>query len=277
MTTIKLYNKHVHTADDKITMDCYLCPKQPGLDQEPSPAVIIFPGGGYSFTSDREAAPIANTFVAAGYSAFVVWYTVAPNCEGINPLLDAAQAVYTVRTRAEEFRIDPKKIAVCGFSAGGHLAGHISTAWNSTIISEKLGIENTLARPDASILCYPVISGIDHPNVESFRMLFGSDAPSREELESASLEKLVDDRTCPAFVWHTSSDDCVPVENSLLYCAALAAHNIPFELHVFPVGPHGLSLADRQTCPSCYSSYVAKWVQLCLKWCENVFYGGNFR
>lgn len=276
MQKINLYEKHVHTACENVTMDCYICPKYPGFNLDPVPAVVIFPGGGYSFCSEREADPIANTFLAAGYSAFVVWYTVAPNCEGVNPLLDAAQAVATVRTHAEEFHVDPDKIAVCGFSAGGHLAAHISTDWKNPIIKEKLGIDNALARPNASILCYPVISGVSHSNAYSFAMLLGKNNPTVEELEKVSLDKLVDDDTCPAFLWHTSTDDCVPVENSMMYCAALASHKIPFELHVFPKGPHGLSLADRQTCPTCFSDYAAKWVQLCLKWFENVFYNGTF-
>ncbi len=276
MTSIKLYDTYVHENSDNVTMDCYLISQNPGINTEPTPAVVIFPGGAYRYCSTRESEPIANTFLAHGYSAFVVWYTVAPNCNIVNPLLDAAQAIHTIRAKAEEFHVNPNKIAVCGFSAGGHLAAYISTCWHNSVISQGLNIDVKDARPDAAILAYPVISGTDHPNKDTFQALFGKEDITKEELEKVSLEKLVDKDTCPAFVWHTANDGCVPVQNSLMYCNALAAYNIPFELHVFPRGLHGLSLADRLTCPEVYSPYVARWVDMCMKWCENVFYNGDF-
>ena len=276
MERIKLYSKGIHTGCDKVVMDCHLPPRNPDKPEIKTPAVIIFPGGGYAFCSEREATPVANVFVAQGYAAFVVWYTLAPECEVYNPLLDAAMAVHTVRTRADEFGVSPDRIAVCGFSAGGHLAAHISTSWNSDIISDRLDIESASARPNAAILGYPVISGTDRPNMSSFQKLTGSEKPSRELLESLSADRLVNDLTCPAFVWHTSADELVPVRSSLLYCDALAEHGIPFELHVFPSGGHGYALADRLTCPGYNSPYIAEWVGLCRRWCDNLFYGGDF-
>ncbi len=276
MERIKLYAKNIHTGCDKVVMECHLPPKNPDNPETETPAVIIFPGGGYAFCSEREATPVANVFLAQGYAAFVVRYTLAPECEVYNPLLDAAMAVHTVRTNADEFGVDPNKIAVCGFSAGGHLAAHISTSWNSDIISDRLDITNISARPNATILGYPVISGVDHPNMSSFQKLTGSENPSIELLESLSADRLVDNLTCPAFVWHTSTDTLVPVRNSLLYCNALAEHDILFELHVFPFGGHGYALANRLTCPGYDSPYITRWVDLCCKWCDNLFYNGNF-
>lgn len=276
MERIKLYTKSIHTGCDKVVMDCHLPPKNPDKPEIRTPAVIIFPGGGYAFCSEREATPVANVFLAQGYAAFVVWYTLAPDCEVYNPLLDAAMAVHTVRKRADEFGVDPYKIAVCGFSAGGHLAAHISTCWHRDIISDRLDVESASARPNASILAYPVISGVDHPNIPSFQKLTGSEKPSGELLKTLSVDRLVDELTCPAFVWHTAADELVPVRNSLLYCNALAGHNIPFELHIFPSGGHGYALADRVTCPGYNSPYITRWVDLCCKWCDNLFYNGNF-
>ena len=112
MERIKLYAKNIHTGCDKVVMECHLPPKNPDNPEIETPAVIIFPGGGYAFCSEREATPVANVFLAQGYAAFVVRYTLAPECEVYNPLLDAAMAVHTVRTNADEFGVDPNKIAV---------------------------------------------------------------------------------------------------------------------------------------------------------------------
>ncbi len=269
MKSIKLYQQNIHKNSDNVTMDCYLAENAEGK----TPAIVIFPGGGYYFCSPREAEPIAKAYNSYGYSAFVVWYTIKPNCEVINPLLDAATAVYTVRKNADEYGIDGNKIAVCGFSAGGHLAAHISTCWNSPIIKEKLGINENDAKPNASILCYPVISAVDSPNIGSFKNLFFvEDLKSVDRLlPDVSLENKVDGCTCPAFVWHTADDASVPVQNSLNYCNALARHGIPFELHVFPHGPHGLSLADEATCGENADPYVARWHEFSVKWLKKLW------
>ena len=246
----------------------------------PRPAVVIFPGGGYDYTSDREAEPVANAYLAAGYSAFVVRYAVGADAKHPHPLLDAAAALALVRARAEEFHIDPQKVAVCGFSAGGHLAAHIGTQWHLPLLRETLGGESADFRPDAMVLCYPVISGIRSPHLHSFLNLTGPD-PAQETLARLSCEESVDDRTPPAFLWHTANDTCVPVENSLVMAGALAKAGVPVELHVFPNGLHGLSVCTYETAAGGSEDrvypYVARWVPWSVRFLENVFRGGDFR
>ena len=280
MTEIRLHSKPVYEGCEKTVVQCYVQARSKELTMPPRPAVVIFPGGGYDYTSDREAEPVANAYLAAGYSAFVVRYAVGADARHPHPLLDAAAALALVRARAEEFHIDPQKVAVCGFSAGGHLAAHIGTQWHLPLLRETLGGESADFRPDAMVLCYPVISGIRSPHLHSFLNLTGPD-PAQEALACLSCEELVDSRTPPAFLWHTANDTCVPVENSLVMAGALAKAGVPVELHVFPNGLHGLSVCTYETAAGGSEDrvypYVARWVPWSVRFLENVFRGGDFR
>ena len=280
MTEIRLHSKPVYEGCEKTVVQCYVQARSKELTMPPRPAVVIFPGGGYDYTSDREAEPVANAYLAAGYSAFVVRYAVGADARHPHPLLDAAAAIALLRARAEEFYIDPHKIAVCGFSAGGHLAAHLGTQWHLPLLRETLGGESADFRPDAMVLCYPVISGIRSPHLHSFLNLTGPD-PAQETLARLSCEESVDGRTPPAFLWHTANDTCVPVENSLVMAGALAKAGVPVELHVFPNGLHGLSVCTYETAAGGSEDrvypYVARWVPWSVRFLENVFRGGDFR
>ena len=280
MTEIRLHSKPVYEGCEKTVVQCYVQARSKELTMPPRPAVVIFPGGGYDYTSDREAEPVANAYLAAGYSAFVVRYAVGADARHPHPLLDAAAALALVRARAEEFHIDPQKVAVCGFSAGGHLAAHIGTQWHLPLLRETLGGESADFRPDAMVLCYPVISGIRSPHLHSFLNLTGPD-PAQETLARLSCEESVDGRTPPAFLWHTANDTCVPVENSLVMAGALAKAGVTAELHLFPKGNHSLSVCTRETAGGGSAEriypYVGRWVALSVEFLENVFYGGEFR
>ena len=280
MTEIRLHSKPVYEGCEKTVVQCYVQARSKELTMPPRPAVVIFPGGGYDYTSDREAEPVANAYLAAGYSAFVVRYAVGADAKHPHPLLDAAAALALVRARAEEFHIDPQKVAVCGFSAGGHLAAHIGTQWHLPLLRETLGGESADFRPDAMVLCYPVISGIRSPHLHSFLNLTGPD-PAQETLARLSCEESVDGRTPPAFLWHTANDTCVPVENSLVMAGALAKAGVTAELHLFPKGNHSLSVCTRETAGGGSAEriypYVGRWVALSVEFLENVFYGGEFR
>ena len=267
---IALYPEKPH-----ITLASYISENSPELRNFKKKAVLVLPGGGYYITSDREAEPVAKAFFAAGMNAFVLKYSVKEEAVGYAPLLDAAAAMKYIRDNADEWNIDKNKIVVCGFSAGGHLAASLGTLWNLSIISKALGCENSYIRPDGMILCYPVITSGEKGHKGSIRKLADAEnrEPSQEELDRFSIEKHVDGGTCPAFVWHTAEDE-LPVENSLYMCESLAAHKIPFELHVFPYGKHGLSIATEEVAPSddMIMPYVGRWIDMAVKWINEALF-----
>ncbi len=229
-------------------------------------AVIICPGGGYEYTSPREAEPVALQFNAAGFHAFVLHYSVAPRRHPI-PLLDLSRAVCLVREHAAAWNIRPEGIVVCGFSAGAHLAASLGVHWDKPFALEAPEISRGLNRPDALVLCYPVITSGEFAHQGSFENLLGSHASS-ELLAEVSLERHVDEAVPPTFLWHTFGDGAVPLENSLLFAAALRKNKIPFELHVYPEGQHGLSLATEETGTDQLKAdpHVATWMDLCIEW-----------
>ena len=235
------------------------------------PAMIVCPGGGYSFCSKREAEIIALQFTAAGYHAFVLDYAVAPDNHYPEPQKNLSDAISLVRKNAEEWRVDADKIAVIGFSAGGHLAASLATMWNKEPL--KKGDESN--KPNAAILSYPVISSVEGVgHMGSFNNLCGDDKELRTRM---SLETQVDNDTPPCFIWHTFSDETVPVENSLRFAGALNNAKIPFEMHIFPAGPHGLSISNHITDNNlgCNVPEVQIWVELAIKWLNRTFNYGN--
>lgn len=234
------------SGDGRVTLTAYLHEPSPRMpDFAVRPAVLIFPGGGYHGQTDREKEPVAAAFVSQGYHAFVLCYSVGPEHCFEDALADADAALALIRRRAEEWDLDPRRIAVCGFSAGGHLAAATGI----------LGRE----RADALILAYPCILA------ETSRIL---------AFPVPSLDEAVTPQTPPAFLFHTRTDSCVPVENSLRFAQALARHAVPFEMHIFRNGPHGLTLGTRQTAgshPEMVNPDTAKWFGLCITWLDAQF------
>jgi len=219
--------------------------------------VLVLPGGGYCNRAQHEGGPIAEKFNAAGINAFVLQYRVVP-AQHPAPVADAARALRIIRGGAKRWNLDPDKIAICGFSAGGHLAGSLGVHFDKPFCAPQAFEAPVSSRPDALILCYPVISSGEFAHRGSFVNLLGEDAPD-DALELMALERNVTAQTPPTFLWHTASDTCVPVENSLLFASALNAKKVPFELHVYPEGNHGLGLAEQQP-------HVATWAELCSEW-----------
>ncbi|MBS5983379.1 alpha/beta hydrolase [Clostridium butyricum] len=212
------------------------------------PAMIVVPGGGYCMVSDTEAEIVAEEFYNKGYNAFVVTYTtnlLMTTPLKMQPLKDLSKAVMFVRKEAEKFHIDPHKVVVCGFSAGGHLTGSLAVHCDAEELVFTSKYEGVSNRPDAVILSYPVITSGEYAHKDSFKALLGEGAGIKE-LEYMSLEKQVTKDTPPAFLWQTATDELVPVENSYLYAEACKKNGVTFEHHVFGNGGHGMSLANEQ-------------------------------
>lgn len=261
---IRLYEKKSHPYVETYVLSEVLDSAGHG-SSEPRGAVVIAPGGGYVGTSKREAEPIAMKFAAAGYHTFVVWYRTVPE-KATDPLEDLARAVALVRSRAAEWNIDPNDITTCGFSAGGHLAASLGVFWDKPFLSELLGMDKEMFRPNRQILGYPVITSGEFAHRGSFENLCSKDSSL---YEFYSLENQVSETTPPTFLWHTASDNAVLVENSLLFAKSLSSSKVSFELHIFPEGPHGLATAEDITAngvPEYINPVCAQWVNLATQW-----------
>ncbi len=208
------------------------------------PAVLILPGGGYHFTSDREAVPVALQFAARGYAVFILRYSCAPHVFP-TALREAAMAMRFIRENAARFEVDPTMVAAIGFSAGAHLCGTLGTLYDSEEVAD-IGAP-ALLRPDALGLSYPVVVSWGRTHGGSFQNLCGADAALRKRL---SLERLVRADMPPVFLWHTRDDASVPCRNSLILAQALEEHGVDFSMHIYRHGPHGISLANALVYPS---------------------------
>jgi len=265
VTTIDIWENLPYKAlnDFRPTLTTYLIESK-----APRGAVLICPGGGYFFTSPREAEPIALQFNAAGFHAFVLNYSVAPH-KHPQPLWDVSRAMCIIRNNALLWNIESENIAVCGFSAGGHLAASLGVHWNHPSLENVEGITPGENKPNKLILSYPVITSGKHAHRGSFENLLGT-SPTMAMLNFMSLENHISSLTPPTFIWHTFEDGAVPVENTLLFVNGLQRHHIPYELHIFPQGGHGVSLAIEETSdePKQCIPHVAHWMPLCIEWLQ---------
>lgn len=225
-------------------------------------AIVVCPGGGYrTLASDHEGRQVAEWLNTLGVSAFVLQYRVGPRYRHPAPLADAQRALRLVRSRAREWGVDPARVGIMGFSAGGHLASTTGTHFDDGTLGAADPVERMGSRPDLMILAYPVVSlSAPFTHAGSRQNLLG-DAPDPKLLEELSAERRVTSRTPPAFLFHTSDDPGVAVENSVALYQALHAAGVPAELHVFPRGPHGVGLAPRDP-------VLSQWPKLCAAWLQ---------
>lgn len=234
------------SSDKKVSLTGYLLDVSPEMpNMQDRPAVLVIPGGGYRMCSDREAEPIAMLFATEGYQTFVLRYTVGERGEITfeQPFGDAVRALKFIRENAAEFHVIPDKIAAIGFSAGGHLAGSLAT------ISDE--------KPNALILGYPCVIPKDDGVLS---------------MNVPSTDQFVTEATPPTFLFATADDGCVSVTHSLAFAKACAEHGVPFELHVFESGNHGLSLATPSVCLNGGSPDVEQWTGLCVRWLRKHFF-----
>lgn len=237
--------------------------------REKFPAVVVCPGGAYAMVSEREADPVALRFFARGYQVFILTYSVGEKARDFRPLRELSETVKALRQHSGEWHVDEEHIAVCGFSAGGHLACSLGTMWNDPKFLKAYDNEGGKNKPNAMILCYPVITADEFAHVQSLENVSGC-KKGGAGYEYFSLDRHVSEETCPVFLWHTVEDDCVPVENSLKLLRALQREKISYEAHLFPRGGHGMSVCTDEA--GSRDDYNARWMELCLDWLDREFH-----
>ena len=258
-------------TDSDITLTAYARPAtRAKADNGERWAVLVLPGGGYKMLAPSEGEPIALAFLAHGMQAFVLKYSIAP-VRWPQQLLEAAAAVAFIRQHAEQYGIRPDRVAVCGFSAGGHLAACLSTLYHLPVISTTLGLDPQAVRPNAAILSYPVTMPGGFGGDLTYEALLGE--AWKEHLPSELiLPDAVTAQNPPTFLWTTAADEAVPPENTLRFASALLAAGVPFEAHVFSEGPHAMGLGDAECAydEAHLQPRAASWHRLCVDWLRSL-------
>ena len=269
---LKYYYNFLGEGGKDPTLDLYLPYNMPEINREKQkrPCLLICPGGGYGMCSERESEPVALHFLTEGFNVFVLRYSVAPY-RFPSQLREVAASLELIHRFADLWNCDTKKIAIMGFSAGGHLAAHYSTMYDCKEVREVFPESKKV---NASILSYPVITADPKCwHKGSFVNLLGHTPQTQEEEIYFSCDRQVSKKTPPAFLWHASDDTCVPVKNSMLYAEALSENGIPFELHIYPYGGHGISTCDKQVHNKLNSNieYDRDWLNSAKKWLKLTF------
>ena len=238
-----------------------LTPFLPPKDKRTGAAIIVCPGGGYTHLADHEGRPVAEWLNSLGITAFVLKYRLGPRYHHPSMMQDAGRAIRIVRSRAAEWGLDPQRIGILGFSAGGHLASTAGTHFDSGKADASDPIERVSSRPSLMILIYPVITMKEKTHAGSKKNLLG-EAPTPELITLLSNEEQVTGETPPAFLVHTMTDTAVPVENSLNFITALRKSGVPFEFHLYERGPHGFGLGQKDPVLATWPDRCADWLRL---------------
>lgn len=227
------------------------------------PAMLVIAGGGYGYVSPREQYPVALKYVSEGFNSYILDYSVLENAKYPIPVIEAVMAVLYIRETALEYGTNPKKVCGIGFSAGGHLVGMLATAYNNKEVKSVLGEKVANARLDGVIFSYPVIL-TENTHAGTIQNVTGGDKTLYPIVE---ISKNVNSQTPPAFIWTTVNDDAVPSESSLELACAYKRAGVPFELHMFENGVHGLSIATEEV--NSPNLAVSEWVKLSITWLKN--------
>ncbi|MFA4943258.1 MAG: alpha/beta hydrolase [Lentisphaeria bacterium] len=250
-------NRQLDPAQPAVRLELFQ-PAAAATTPGPHPALLVCPGGGYRNLAPHEARPVAELAVRHGLAAAVVYYRVAP-WRFPAAYADVARAIRLLRANAAAWNLDPDRIALLGFSAGGHLAASVATRPELHAAPEDALAGRVSARPDRLVLAYPVIS-LEHEHHEGSAVNLLGPSPDAASRRRLSLEHHVDANTPPTFLFHTADDATVPVSNSLRFAAALARAKIHFALHVFPHGPHGVGLAGNHPALRRWPELLADWL-----------------
>ena len=236
--------------------------------------LLVIPGGGYSkVCAFKEGEPIALAFMPYGYNAFVLHYTVGRVKTFPRQLIEAAEAIKHIKDNAEEYFINPDELFVVGFSAGGHLTASAGVLWKLDEVYEAVDMPYGYNKPKGIMAIYPVVSPKFQRHISSFKNLWCTDTPAEEDLMRSAIEEHVDADSSPAFIMHTAGDQLVDVRNSLVLADAYARAEVPFEMHIYPFGPHGMALANEQTSegnPRKVDKTVAEWVRHAAVWADTM-------
>jgi acetyl esterase/lipase len=239
-----------------------LTPFFPAAEKATGAAMVICPGGGYGMLAPHEGQGYAQWLAEHGVTAFVLKYRLGSSgYRHPSMLQDAARAIRIVRSRAAEWKLDPKRVGIMGSSAGGHLASTLLTHFDAGDSNASDAIDRVSSRPDLGVLCYAVISLGKFGHQGSKNNLLGKD-PSPALVDELSNELHVTKNTPPCFIWHTAEDNGVPVENSLMFAEALRKAGVGFDLHIYEKGAHGLGLGSREYDPSKW----LPWTFDCIYW-----------
>jgi len=257
---------------EQASLDLYVADQVGELIRD---AILVIPGGGYGWLCDyKEGQPIAQAFLAKGYNAFVLHYSLGEQAKFPQPLIEASLAVKHIKDHAEEYHINPDRVFACGFSAGGHLCASLGTLWHLPEVYKSANIPYGSNKVAGMLPIYPVITPfVPGTHMPSFHRILGTEDPSLEELKRYSPDLCVDEHTVPAFLMHTATDPVVAVANTLTFARALTDHHIPCEVHIFPEGPHGIALANEITCfsePEQIIPAASRWVDLANEWIKSV-------
>ncbi len=234
---------------------------QPSAEARTGAAIVVCPGGGYRNLARHEGHDIAVWLNSLGITAVVLKYRLGPVYQHPSMMSDVLRAIRYTRSKAEEWKIDINRVGVMGFSAGGHLASTAATHWDEGQSDTGDGIDRLSSRPTLAILCYPVITMTDpFTHAGSRRNLLG-ETPSPELIKLMSNENQVNTRTPPTFLFHTEDDKAVPLENSLLFAAALRKAGVPYEMHIYEKGRHGVGLARDNDSLKSWPGLLADWLR----------------